>query len=573
VPETKIQRGLTPHHRSVHRPTDLLDGGPNYADLYAEGCFAQRPFINAGKLRTLAQDRGLYLPLFPRRDILEPFDAAGAFSPIAFRQTNYSGETTWLRPDPSQFVWREEMQPRPWDVHAWEPGWSGDPRIVSECYSPWQLLYLPNVLEETTLSIGARTADAGLDQAQIKLQAQAQIRRWQRLDEQWRPFIKLLIALQPRFWPYRAHRTTLLYESGTSPERIDPLRLAHSTFDASKELSRFSLSLEDVAWLHYGIAEQAQRLDPAPHLYRLLDRAPRRRNDLLRGEALRARDLYDAAFMLRGLYFAGSNDWLPEPDEIDDVDDDADGWNRRHLPRQQQPENRSRLQLKPLLIREGLYPHLIHFFVEGQTEEIVLKLLLSFLDFSDDSGMTITNIHGIDKAKRYGVLFNSATQYATRTVFVGDREGEIDRTLKQLQKAGVFSTESDVLLWEVDGHPSSFEEANFTFSEMVRAMAAAAGAEHPDVELRMTPDDLESEFQQRLSEAVKDKASRPALGKIALQLAGEDRCGNVHLGKTDLAPHLAEVLIDVIKDADHVADVSEAYPLIRRLGHWIVTTR
>lgn len=559
------------------RPTELVGPGPTYDELYAEGAFAQRPFIGARDLRGLAQARGVYLPLFPRGDVLEPLDQAGALSPVAFRQTNYSGERTWLHPDPDELVWREQRDPERWDNHAWQPPWRDDPPVISECYSPWQLLYLADAVEGLDVHVDARSL---LDDQRfareadgLRLQAADRLAHWRELDAAWQPFLKLLVALQPRLWPYRAGRTTLLVDmSSTPPARVDPLEQARETFDARGVLDRFEIDLESLAWLHYHAAGDAQRLDPAPHLYRLLDAAPRKRTDLLRGEALRARDLYDAASLLRGLYYLATDQWLPGPDELD-TDGTVEEWQRRHLPRPEQPPPRSRRQLKEVLIAEGVYPHRVHFFVEGQTEEHVLTRLLRFLGYDEQSGMTVTNIHGIDKADRYSVLFSAATEYAARTVIIGDREGEIDRTIRRLRDAGVFTDEADVLLWQVDGVPASFEEANFTYDELLAAITRAACQRTPDARLTLTSEILEEEFDKRVQVAAAGNAQRPALANVALELARDERYGAIRAAKTELAVHLADALEAAVREAGDLAEAGKHRPLLPRLWYWLINTR
>ncbi len=559
------------------RPTELPGPGPSYAELYAEGAFAQRSFIDASKLRDLARARRIHLPLFPRKEVLEPLDAAGAFAPIAFRQTNYSAETTWLHPDPRELVWREERHAEPWDAFAWDPPWRGDPGIVSECYSPWQLLYLRDAVESLDVAVNARSmTDAGRLELAIdglRSQAEGRLARWGALDEAWRPFTKLLIALQARVWPYRSGRTTLLHDSRTSPPAdVDPLQNAHETFDATQVLQRFELDLESLAWLHYHVASDARRLDPVGYLYALLDAAPRKRTDLMSGDALQARDLYDAAYLLRGLYYLATGDRLPKPDQLD-TEHTVEAWERRHLPRPEQSGPRSRLDLKDLLIREGLYPHLIHFFVEGETEEIVLKRLLPFLGYGAASGMTVTNIRGIDKAERYSVLFAAANEYAARTVIVADLEGEIERTLRRLRQAGVFTEEDDVLLWESDGTPSSFEEANFSLDELLAAIQATAVDRVPDARLTLTPEVLREEFERRAEAAAAKGEPRPGLANVALELASREEHGAIRASKKELAGHFARILEDAVRDAEHLAEAGKTRPLLSRLWYWIANTR
>jgi hypothetical protein len=547
-------------------PEGFQEQGPTYAELYAEGCFAQRPLISSGDLRKLAIARGIDLRLSARQ-VLEPLDLIDAFSPIAFRQTNFSGETTWLRPDPSDFAWREEHQPRSWSTHAWQPPWRGDPGIVSECYSPWQILYLHRAFAELKVSIDAsqvrETALFDQQRSMVELRAQGNLDRLRRLDERWRPLVKLLVALQPRFWPYRSGRTTLLSDdSFNPPRRVDPLKRAHETFDAGDLLERFGLTLDAVAWLHYDVASFAQRRDPAPHLYRLLTLTPRSRTDLLRGDALRARDLYDAAFLLRGFYYASTDQWLPLPDELDH----AEEWDSRHLPRSDGSRT-ERSELKRLLIREGIYPHLIHFFVEGHTEKIVLDRLLPFLGFDlPGSGMSVTNIRGVDQAERHTTVFRSATEVATRTVLIADREGTLSKTLARLRDEGLFADDENVLLWERDGWSVDFEEANFSPREILNAIQTAARKRNRDLRLDLTV----GEFRRERAKETRPKRPPPALSKLALKLA-QDR--DIRVSKPELAEVLAEKLVREIRRRGHLAEAGERRPLLANLWRWIANTR
>src|SRR4051794_34771847 len=126
----------------------LPAAAPSWAALFGEGCFGQRPLIAAKELRDAAVARGIGLPPFPRRDVLEPLDEVGGLSPVGFLQTNFTPETTWLTPDPAFMVWREERNFASWDEHAWRSSDHPGFRHVSERYSPWQLLYLPQAIDD-----------------------------------------------------------------------------------------------------------------------------------------------------------------------------------------------------------------------------------------------------------------------------------------------------------------------------------------------------------------------------------------------------------------------------------------
>lgn len=554
------------------RPADLSKDAPSYRELYRAGSFAQRAFIDGNELRKQAKARGIHLPLFPQRQVLEPLDQAGAFSPLAFCQTNSSGVQTWLRPDPDLYLWREAHAFAPWEDRAWQPPWRDGHPIVAECYSPWQLLYLRDAVDELSVPVDARVLldqhSLERDREGLELQARGRLARWRKLDDDWRSLIKLLVALQSRFLPYRTGKTILLHDADGSNERIDPTEIARRDFDPKAILHAFHLELDELAHLHFSIAEDGRRLDPTPSWYELLDAAPRERTDLLRNDALLARDFYDAAFLLRGLYYLATDEWLPEPDQLE-PEPTVEAWERRHLPRPGGERSRSRMDVKHVLIREGVYPHLVHCFVEGVTEDIIFGRLLPFLGFNEKAGFTVTNIHGVDNAKRYETLFNAATQYAARTVLIADKEGDIERTLKRLRSAGLFTDESDVLLWELDGQPSSFEEVNFTMDELLDGIRSAGARREPDAHLSLTIDQANASFNEAVEAAKVEGKPRPAIAGLVLKLAASPEYGAISVSKQELARELAETLKEAIREAGHLAAAGQTRPLLRGLWRWI----
>ena len=144
----------------------LPDAAPSYSELFAEGCFAQRALCSGANLRKAARARGVSLPLFPRREVLEPLDRAGGFSPIGFLRTNYTPETTWVHPDPDLMVWREEQTFHAWETHGWR--FAEDRHVnVSERYSPWQLLYLSEALDLRNGRIAVSASSTGTSTSRV----------------------------------------------------------------------------------------------------------------------------------------------------------------------------------------------------------------------------------------------------------------------------------------------------------------------------------------------------------------------------------------------------------------------
>ena len=504
----------------------------------------------------------------PRRQLTR-LDAAGAFCPIAFSQANYTVETTWLDPDPSVMVWREERNFEPWRSHAWTSFSSGTP-FVSERYSPWQLLYLQDAMDLGRAVVPADILEQ--PEALAAYSADAMSRRHQQgtLDERWRPFIKLLVALQTRFWAFRRQRTTLLHpDHDMHREAVDPVGIEAGRFDPHGVLIAFGLDLDALARLHAEVALAAMRLDPAPRWHRLAENAPRKFTDELRGEALRARDLYDGCFLLRLLYESATHHWLPRPDEIEDVPNTVQAARRQHLPRaDDQRYGYGRADLRKALEREGLYPHRIQFVVEGESEEIMLNRLLEALGCGAGAGYRVTNLRGVDKARQHQELFAAASEYAARTVLIADAEGTLLTTLRQLQREGLLTDEEDILLWEIDGRASSFEEANFTADEIAAAIVAAAHERAPDLAVEITGAELKAAYDDAVRRAEERGDDRPALGKVIVKHVLDAH--HLRVSKTELARELAEATIRRIDDAGSLYDAADATrPLLQRLWHWV----
>jgi hypothetical protein len=542
---------------------DFPEAAPSYASLFADGAFAQQPMVSANALREMAAARRIDLP-FPPKDVLEPLDRSGGLAPIGFFQTNMDPQTMFLHPDAEDVVWREERNFEPWEAHGWHA--YDEPFVeVSERFSPWQLLYLSDALELHAPVVAVKQLLGGRNGVGETLQqvvARAD-RRLRRLDEDWRPVIKFLIALQPRLWPYRRQSTTLLHEPGR-PGHVDPLSEAVQSFNSAELLRRFDLSLDQLAQVHSMFAGAGRNLDPLPRWYRLSEAAPRVVTDDLRGEALRARDLYDAAYLVRQFYFLATDSWLPRSDELWDPAIDP---RRQHLPRVPQPGKWKRADLKGLLVREGLYPHRIHFFVEGRTELIVLSRLLPILGFSmPGSGMAVTDIHGVDQLERHALIFAAATEVASRAVLVADLEGTLAKLVKRLREDGLFAGEEDVLLWSRDGQSIDFEEANFTEREILNAIQSAARKRVPGIRVNLDVPTL----RRRRRADTRPGRKPPALAKFALAQVEEE---GIRVSKPDLAEALAAKLMREIRRTGHLAEAGKRRPMLARLWFWLASER
>jgi hypothetical protein len=525
------------------KPPLLNSPGPSYAELFSKSAFSQRKFLSTKKFADGARRRSITIdPRFSRQ--LMRLDRIDALCPVAFSQANYDVETTWLDPDPEYMHWREERNFELWRAHAWISPVSKTPWI-SEQYSPWQLLYLEEAL--------------ALDVPPAALSD---------LDERWRPTIKLLVALQTRLWPYRKQKTTLLRREGDGQtEHIDPHQIEVERFLPRQLLDNFGLDLDGLARLHAEFADAATALDPAPQWYRLAELAPRTQTDEFRGHALKARDLRDASYLLRLLYHLATERWLPRADELA-ITITEEATRRRHLPRQDsQSLGATHDELQPALETAGLYPHRIHFIVEGDTEEIVLGRLLE--ELGRTSGYQLTNLRGVDKAERHKTLLAAASQYAARMVLIADMEGSLSEVLRRLQRDGLLTDPQDLLLWQVGGQPSSFEEVNFRPEEIVQAIQTAARKRVPNIDLGFSGEELAAHFALAVENAQRRKCNRPAFGQVALRMAQQH---NIRVSKTELACELADINMRLTDEAGSLYGAANPdRPLLQSLWQWLTS--
>jgi hypothetical protein len=82
---------------------------------------------------------------------LEALDIQGALQPIAFAAGGNPHGFVDLAPFEPRMTFREEEPPREWSVYAWDG--HGRPH-TSALYSPWQLLYVENVVDAPQARLG-----------------------------------------------------------------------------------------------------------------------------------------------------------------------------------------------------------------------------------------------------------------------------------------------------------------------------------------------------------------------------------------------------------------------------------
>lgn len=549
---------------------ELPSSSLRYADLYRGGAFSQRRLLSADQLRKEAARRGIPLAAFGVRGVLEPLDRSGRLQPIGFALTAHSPESTFLRPDPDAIAFREDRPFAPWSSYARPDEGRRQPR---ERYSAWQLLYIAEALDEhwpvpmAALDGCGERLLAWRDEARPRIDAERA--RQNRLEKRWQPVIKLLIALQTRYWRRVCGRSVPVQEG--AGDLLDPAERELPQLRGRALLRGLGLKPSNLKELHARLARRARAIDPMPEWYLLARQAPRKRYELLRGEAARAGDLYDACDLIRSFYADLTGTELPACDEL--VDPPA----YRRLREQRfghPPPYGGRRDLKRILQIEGLYPHALHIFVEGQTEEVVLHRVLGALGFRVGAGRVhLTNIHGVDQARRHAALFASVSAYATRTVLVADREGSIAQVAARLVDDGLLDAEEDVVLWGSESRPSSFEEANFSDVELLRMMRTLAARQEPPARLVLTVRQLRAARDAMRSEVnAGRRAELKGLADVALRLAERPEHGAVRLSRAKSKALPEEMSRRLIADIKRIGMVEAGArrPILRYLRFWIL---
>jgi hypothetical protein len=122
------------------------------------------------------------------------------------------------------------------------------------------------------------------------------------------------------------------------------------------------------------------------------------------------------------------------------------------------------------LSRNDFYPHQVHVFVEGASEEVMLTMILeASLGPLEGYGIRFTDLGGIDNlGKRHQELFAGFAEYARAPVLVTDNESEITRYVDDLIAQKLINPQG-VWRWQMN-----LEEDNFSDAELTRAVAAIA---------------------------------------------------------------------------------------------------
>jgi hypothetical protein len=523
----------------------------SWRDLYSGGAFGQRELVEADRFRSAAEERGLQLGM--GSETLEHLDLIGAFSPVAFSAGYWSGfDVPAVPPDDVRF--REEQGPEEWKEYSWEQqGFE----TVTALFSPWQLLYVDDVIRGTGVELGVEllVSDSSAREAQLEQVRgllEAQRNALQTLDEAWGPAIKLLVALQNRYLPGLTGRESILGvpEGWIFAGREWALQTAETL------LERTASSAEDVRTLYEFFVERGLARDPNDGLTMLRRARPRAFHKRWRGEARRAQDNFDAAELLRSFLAelrkgpARPESWPMDGRQLERFAlydrGPAAGWGREELKRQLQDAE--------------LFPAGVHLVGEGVSEEIVVQRLAEgLLDGQAANELEFFDLGGTGSAKRIGPLLRSFADYARRAVVIVDNEGEMARYLRTAVAKGEID-QADVLLFD-----DSLEGQNATPGELIalaKQIAENPSANREPVSFELTEDELQADHADRRERSSRN--GKPGIADSLITLVGQKTEGRLHLDKLELAEALAAMLVDEFIEAGEQREtVLERRPVVR----------
>jgi hypothetical protein len=516
--------------------------------------FLQRDLITHQQFAREAQKRGSSIPSTDSAaaEALEELDREGSLRPIAFLAGPYD-QTAYQRilgrPD---LVFREEVPFRKWDSYRWT-NHPEDPRRtqLTALYSPWQLIFLHRAEKFRSLRVHASDLVDDAQRARLLDNAQRTARAMLdavgQHDDEWRRLLLLLVRIQNRYWPFVGSYT--LDRDPRTHEYFDPVPRERRRFSARGAMADLELTADDVREYHQRLSFFAQQEDPVPEWWILRRMATRWQRERMRGSARVVDDIWDATQMLRILYRQLTRRTLPD---VPFVGQDP-RWQERvlgHEPRLYYDQ----LDLLRFLERNDLYPHQVHVFVEGDSENVLLPMLLeNWLGPLGARGIRFTNLAGIDNlARRHQELVRGFSTYARTAVLIADNESDIARYVATLTEQQLINPEG-VWLWD-----KNLEEDNFTDPDLVRAVKEIAVGRHARVR-GLSGRMVRASFEARRGTP---NASATFLAEL-IRLAAHPEHGSVRVPKPEIARKLGEHLLAEVETGEFDA-LAERHPILRR---------
>jgi hypothetical protein len=490
---------------------------------------------------------------------LEELDLAGAVRPVAFAEDGYMPGISSPAHPSDLMRFKDESEPRPWKEYEWESEMEPQFPQVTPLYSPWQLLYVDDAVKGTYRELSLEILAAERQEREEKLDglhewSENEYAMWRTIDQRWDSLIKLLVAIQNRYWPEITGRIALVADlqgdgyllAGPDPKAIP----------AARTLDSVGISVEEVLASYYFLVERGLERDPRDGLTLLRRARPRAFHLRWRGLPRRAQDNFDAAELLRRFLIdlTGENPSRPDLWPIDGRQDE-----RAAIYERGPGGPWSSKEIKEELLAAELYPHGVHLIGEGASEWIVASHLIEALLGSKAVGeIEFFDLGGSGAASYVGPLSKALGDYAVRAAVIVDREGEMAEYLSGAIKRGEIA-EEDVLLFE-----DSLEASNASAQELIDLVRRIADS--LEVEPSSVAFSLDGEEMHEIHRDRKERSAGRGKG-LAEDLLAEVRKrteGRLDIDKVVLAEALAEGLVEKIETCapDDLDTLKQERPII-----------
>jgi hypothetical protein len=513
----------------------------SWRDLWRSGAFVQLDLTWASNFASHAAERGLRLGVGDGP--FEELDLAGALQPIAFAAGGNQPNVTDPTPYEQNMTFRDEQGAQEWSTYAWE--FNGHPEVTA-LYSPWQILYLDDVIARAGESLALGDLLAPPQELIATIESRRRLLEalrgsWSSLHESWQPLMKLLVRLQNRYGPEVTGRITLPWDAN-SGERVNPYEQEAERFDATTVAEQLGTEHEQLLNAYWFLVERGIGREPRDGMELLRRARPRDAHATWRGPARHVEDHFEAAQILRQFLtdLAGELPARPPGWPMDGRQAfRALLYDRGPVPSLSREEVRSELH------GIALQPHRVHVVGEGKSEKhFVTTLIEAILGERVAEEIGFTDLKGSGSARHLATIVRGLSTYVEHVFVIVDLEGKMEEHAKELERTRELEGD-DILRFS-----ANIEEDNFSTRELIDVVVARAANPPPGrqaVSLRITEQQLEEKYRERGRGA----REKPGRAGVLLKMAEDPQYGGpVRITKPQLASALAERMLDEL-DAAH----------------------
>ena len=410
-----------------------------------EHAFVQLPLLHLNRFREAARERHLET-LGHDNDPWETLDREGMLPPVAYALHGFA----WRHElhhhlETGALLIRDEVGHRPWtDLRAQaSEQYDADLWVL---YHHWQLISYVDVLDalrppvlwgqlgyglENFYEMRAQPAQPAEEPPREALLERAAASRADEL---------LLVRVQNFFYPReRGHWRGGPVHGLTEDAMEWAEQLARET-DFAAAAEDCGVDVDGLVAFYHRLIWRVRWLDPNERLFVLLDAVKPSRRARLRGTALRALDLYEAARVIRSWHAQ----LVGEPlSDVDDYERLRPEWKANLYGTFQLRFNRE--PLPAVLDDYGLYPYRVQLIGEGDSELAALREVLRYahgLRF-ERLGIIPVDIGGVDVPAGVERLLAAMRTYANYFLVVFDNEGRARALVQELERRGVVEGVSD----------------------------------------------------------------------------------------------------------------------------------